>query len=330
MEQVLFSIEAVKQKIAQGKHMLLAGDEAALSQLPAGDWIGGTSPYFIGEKGGVSTRESIYVTELPEYIKSSSIKAYSEDTISGVYHDIPENGFGFIIIPAFSAIHMSFALKTPTYPDFATKPLTGWVAGFHLDDLGKTTAKVFDGKTGQALENQAIVMHVKLPANKMADVSILNIFQQGEGDTITFENDGFAVKEALVNGVKRNFADYLLEVKHDTKLPLVSDYYGAAINTSFQTVDAEKHEVAFYAPVFKNFRYRLASPIQDYVHEFMQQIPQDSDNILFSCNCILNYLYSDLEGKQTGELTGPVTFGEVAYQLLNQTMVYLTIFDHAG
>jgi len=39
----------------------------------------------------------------------------------------------------------------------------------------------------------------------------------------------------------------------------------------------------------------------------------------------LNYLYSGLEGKKTGNVTGPITFGEVAYQLLNQTMVYMTI-----
>jgi hypothetical protein len=34
-----------------------------------------------------------------------------------------------------------------------------------------------------------------------------------------------------------------------------------------------------------------------------------------------------LDGKKTGEITGPVTFGEVAYQLFNQTMVYLTVSD---
>ncbi|MGV8838548.1 DUF6976 family protein [Cellvibrio sp.] len=32
-----------------------------------------------------------------------------------------------------------------------------------------------------------------------------------------------------------------------------------------------------------------------------------------------------MEGKKTRDLTGPITFGEVAYQLLNQTLVYLSI-----
>jgi hypothetical protein len=43
----------------------------------------------------------------------------------------------------------------------------------------------------------------------------------------------------------------------------------------------------------------------------------------FSCNCILNYIYGNLEGKKLAGTAGPITFGEIAYQLLNQTMVYL-------
>jgi hypothetical protein len=38
----------------------------------------------------------------------------------------------------------------------------------------------------------------------------------------------------------------------------------------------------------------------------------------------LNYLYANLEGKKTGHIVGPMTFGEIAYMLLNQTLVYLT------
>jgi hypothetical protein len=39
----------------------------------------------------------------------------------------------------------------------------------------------------------------------------------------------------------------------------------------------------------------------------------------------LNFLYGELEGKKTGTITGPMTFGEIAYQLLNQTMIFLEI-----
>jgi hypothetical protein len=41
----------------------------------------------------------------------------------------------------------------------------------------------------------------------------------------------------------------------------------------------------------------------------------------------LNYLYSGLEGRNTAPFVGPITFGEIAYQLLNQTLVYLQMQD---
>ena len=47
----------------------------------------------------------------------------------------------------------------------------------------------------------------------------------------------------------------------------------------------------------------------------------------FSCNCILNYLYGELEGKKIDNISGPITFGEIGYQLLNQTLTFLYIED---
>ncbi|MEW6405131.1 MAG: hypothetical protein AB1649_25330, partial [Chloroflexota bacterium] len=89
-----------------------------------------------------------------------------------------------------------------------------------------------------------------------------------------------------------------------------------------------KRQVHLYAPVFAGVTYKHAKPIMDYVSQFTSKLPTElSKHPAFSCNCILNYLYSSLEGKPTGAITGPTTFGEVVYQLLNQTMAYLTITD---
>ena len=44
---------------------------------------------------------------------------------------------------------------------------------------------------------------------------------------------------------------------------------------------------------------------------------------------MLNYLYAELEGKKTGSIVGPITFGEIAYVLLNQTLVHLLIEQSA-
>jgi hypothetical protein len=126
--------------------------------------------------------------------------------------------------------------------------------------------------------------------------------------------------------VSRNLAEYLVEKKIDTRLPLVANYSGAMINTSFQDVDKTRKKVSFYAPVFRGVEYKVAAPVADYVTAFESHLPRSaSDTIAFSCNCILNYLYSNLEGKRTGNVTGPITFGEIAYQLLNQTLAYVTV-----
>jgi hypothetical protein len=113
--------------------------------------------------------------------------------------------------------------------------------------------------------------------------------------------------------------------KVDIRLPLVSNYNGTMVNVSFQEIIEQEKTVNFYAPVFKNIEYKLASPINDYITEFTKHLLDEQKSPVFACNCILNYLYSELEGKKTGAITGPVTFGEIAYQLLNQTLTYLNI-----
>jgi hypothetical protein len=319
-------IAEIREKLSSGKRLLLAGDEEILKRVPYGAWIGGTIPYFMTEEGGQSTRNQIYVTELPEYIEIVSVKVYDKTTISNVYSDIPSNGFSIIIMPASSATHLEFALNAPKYQDFASRPLIGWISGVHLNDVGKLKPKVILGGMNKVLEDGAVVCHLRLPDTHIAELGIVNIFEQGSGDTIVFPETGFTIHEVAVNGVKTNFADYIIEKHLDTKLPLVADYFGTMVNVSFQSVDKEKREVHLYAPVFAGMAYKHAKPINDYVDQFTSQVPAFlNQQAVFSCNCILNYQYSGLEGKKVGEITGPATFGEVAYQLLNQTMVYVKV-----
>jgi hypothetical protein len=324
----MYTINAVKDMVTAGKKLLLAGDEAGLRELPKGSWIGGTIPYFMAAQGGVCTKEQLFVTQLPDYVGNVKVAIYDQKNIGKVYNDAPEQGFSAIIIPAASPTHLDFALNAPTFENFATRPLIGWISGVFLDDLGQVSPKVFDGTQGKAFENAAVVLHAELPKDKIVEIGIVNIFEQSDGDTITFSQNGFSAQEVMVNDRKVNFADYLAEKKVDTKLPLVANLFGAMINTSFKGVDEANQQVDFYAPVFEGIEYKIAKPVGDYVEDFRSRIPQGAgDHLVFSCNCILNYLYAELEGKKTADFTGPITFGEIAYQLLNQTLAYLTIED---
>lgn len=328
MKKYLYELSEVKKKIETGKILLVAGDEKLLKQLPEGKWIGGTIPYFMAEGGGLSTKDKVYLTELPDYVDDVSIKVYDQNTISKIYIDDPEKILSFIIIPASSSMHYYFALESPKFEGFATRALIGWISGIHLDDLGNATAKILDGRDLTVYNDHAIVMHVKLPEKKFPETKIINIFEQGDGDLIEFQEDDFKAKEVKINGKKRNFADYILNNNIDIKLPLVANYAGAMINTSFQAVDEKDKRVDFYAPVFKNVEYKQAKPVNDYISDFINEMPDETgQDIIFSCNCILNYLYAELEGKKTGYFMGPMTFGEIAYQLLNQTLAYLKILD---
>jgi len=314
----------ISNRIRSGETLLLAAQEEVLRSLPAGNWIGGTIPYFMADSGGTVSREMVFATPAPAECTSLEIRTYTTDRIHRICQDAPDNGLTFLILPSASRIHMEFAQKAPDYEGMYLKPLVGWISGVHLDDLGRRPPKVVDGRNLTVHADAGAALHCGLPPNLVARLGIVNLFAPGDGAVITFPEGGFQVGRCLVDGVERDFADYLLERKVDTRLPLVADYSGAMVNVSFKDVDFPNGIVKLYAPVFPGVDYRLARPVGDYMEEFRRKLPTDV-RAAFSCNCILNFLYSGLEGKVTESMTGPVTFGEIACQLLNQTLVYASI-----
>lgn len=322
----IFNLDEVKSLIAAGKSLLIAADESLLDQLPNGKWIAGSTPYFVAESGGIETSSHLFVSELPSFVTNVEITEYTVDSISQIYNNTPQNGFTAVIIPASSQIHTSFALNAPQYENFALNPLIGWIAGVRLSDIGTIFPTVYWGAATKKSTNTAVAMHVSLPNSHLAELNIINIFKQGSGDIITFPISGFETSKAMVNGKSVDFAQYINQNQLDTRLPLVADYAGAEINISFQSVSKEQNMVKFYAPIFNDVEYKLAAPINNYAQTFAEMVKTlDNNDVYFSCNCILNYVYGELNGKKTGNFIGPITFGEIAYQLLNQTLCYLTI-----
>jgi len=325
MKNELLSVEDAAARIVSGAVMTIAGDEALLAQLPKGRWIGGTSVYFVTETGGAVIRDRLYCTTLPEATKAD-IRVLEASDLPRIAEGYAPGGMSFILIPAFSTAHSVFAVDGPSYAGFFNQPLVGWISGVHLDDIGRVAPKVFDGTTGAAHDNAAVLMHLTLEAGLIPQVDIVNIFEQNDADApcFRFTQSGFEAETALIDGVETPLAAYLQENGIDTRLPLIANYGGALINVSVQSVDPQSGKVAFYAPVMQNVDYRFAKPLADYAQAFAKQLGAGGDT-QYSCNCILNYLYGDLEGKSTGGFTGPVTFGEIAYMLLNQTLVRLEL-----
>ena len=305
----------------------VSGDESVLARLPKGNWIGGTiTNLMTDESGGVTTREQLLVQPLPSDGRAAwRVLTYDANTISRITDDAPDNGYTFLLIPAFSDAHLAYGKDAPGFKDLYQHPIIGWITGVHLDDLATKEPKVFNGTVGEVHSDLALACHVPLPADKMAFVDIVNIFARSAGPDMRFATDGFTVTDCSIGGETTNFARWLAQKKVDTRIPLVADYHGALVNVSFRKVDADAGKVALCSPVFRDRMYRMAKPVPDYVQAFkfatMGMVGRD---IPFTCNCVLNYQYGSLEGVWAG-LAGPCTFGEIAYQLLNQTMVYFDV-----
>jgi hypothetical protein len=320
---MLMTFDAASKLITGGKLLHIAGTEALLRKLPAGNWVGGSTEYFMAADGGKVTGESLFVTEFP--YEKFKISAYTADSMASIAHDAFDNGFSILIIPFDSAVHKEYAENAAGYPGLFMKNIAGWIAGLNLGKEGQTPIAV-NGTTAESCGGKAVALHMEVPSGKTASLNIVNIFEQDPASpVIEFTEEGFQASACLVNGKETVLADYIAENGIDTKLPLVGDYSGNGINISFKSIDGGT--VNFYAPVFSGIKYRMAKSIPDYEKSFNSRLARlKNTNAVFACNCILNFLYGELEGKQINNaFAGAITFGEIAYQLVNQTLVYVTV-----
>jgi len=323
---MFITLEQTKELILKGKVLHIAADESLLNQLPKGKWIGGTTPYFITENGGITSKDKLFVNELVYAVECKS-EIYDKNNMFDVTKDAYQNGISLLVMPFASEVASFYAKEAPNSDDLLMNPIVGWITGFDLSTA--SIAKVYDGFTGTSYTDKAVALHICLPDDKIASIGIVNIFDANEnGPKIQFYEDSLSVNKCIINGKEEVFADYIIKNGIDTKLPLVADYNGVLINVSIKSISRENATVDFYAPVFAEKVYRFAQPVSDYAASFVERLQDLADvRPIFSCNCILNYIYGKLENKTTPPFTGPVTFGEIAYQLLNQTLVYAEIIN---
>ena len=156
------------------------------------------------------------------------------------------------------------------------------------------------------------------------DVGIVNIFEPAQdADVIVFPETGFTADACMINGRPARLAEHARTIELDVSRPLITEMCGERINTSFQDIDAETGTVRFYAPVVAGLKYRQAAPVDDYAEAFGAEVQLLRKEPLFHCNCILNFLFGGFENVGSMAECGPATFGEIAYLLLNQTLVYM-------
>ena len=318
----LYSPDEVSAMILAGNNLLLAGDAKLLAQLPSGNWIGGSTPYFILYPDNRTTSfDKIFVNRLPDYVTKVEIREYDATNVKNIFNDGPDNGFTVLIMPFMSKVAMEYSLNATNYENFAAHPVCGWLTGVPLDIILTEKSHSASGIIEPCIStDKAFAMHVSLPASKFAEIHTFNPYKQGDGDSIQFDGDSIMATDAIINGKKRNFAKYLREIGYDMQMPLVANYSGTMINIVIAAIG--EHHVPLSAPAFKFVEYRLAK-IDDNITEPTLM----GDKIVFSVTCIGNFIQPDICAQYLKKMNGPVVYGEIAYQQIGQTTVYVTVDD---
>jgi hypothetical protein len=328
-ENKLLDIRTTTELIQGGRVLVISGEEKLLEKLPRGNWIGGTIPYFyLRKEGGRMDKRKVFVTDFTESINDFKILTLDEASLATITSTGFENGFSFLILPALRQIHYAFALNVRDYADLYKNPLMGLVAGTDLEEFKHgRLSKVFNGDTSEISVDNAVVLHCSLLPSKVARVEIVNVFEASDEFCIEVFEDTFKVKDCLINGEFVNLYQFIKANEIDTTHPIICDYAGANINVGFQILLDDTKEVMFYAPLFKGKRYYFSKGLESYHKAFQNKINDVLErevSIIYNCNSVLNYLYGRLNKNDIG-FSGPATFGEIAYHLLNQTFSYLTI-----
>ena len=324
---MLKTVAEVSEMLEKGQWLHISGARDLLTQLPKGNWIGGSIEYFLTAEGGVTTSEMLFVQEM--LFDTIKISVYDEETIKNVCVDAYDNGFSIVIVPFDSKVRDVYARYAPDFPEMYLKSIVGWCAGYNFAK-GPQVSVVVNGQSKEVFTDKAVVMHVSLPDNRIANIGIINMFTPDENSPIIeFTEDATLVKKCLIDGKEVVLTEYLAENNIDIRVPIIGAYCNANINASFLNIDNVKGVVQFASVVFPGIKYRFGEAVSDYAASFSNAIKDFHDlKPVFSLNCANNYLYGELEGKRLGNFIGPNTFGEIAYQFMNQTMVYLTIESH--
>ncbi|MFA5257016.1 MAG: hypothetical protein WC360_02600 [Opitutales bacterium] len=321
---MIHRLEETAEMIRSGTPLLISGSAEMMSRLPKGNWIGGTTPYLLTDKGGISTKDYLLVTPLPAQARMICIQRYGVGGLHLLPQDVPGNGFSVVIMPAGTMVHQNFAKEAPSYPGIYTKALTGWVCGPSGGRFGGRP-QVFYGPAAHPIEDEAVAIHMELPDDEVASVEIINVYEPGTGPSIKFPGDGFTTTHAIIDGQTVLFSEYIDKRKEDVGLPLVANYCGTLINVGILHYDMATAQVTFYGPVFRNVEYRFAKPMDDMKERIRAAMPKDGTVPVFNCICVSNYTNGGLEDFDPGAFSGPIAFGEIAHQVVNQTITYMRI-----
>jgi hypothetical protein len=132
---MLLSFDETAKLISDGKVLHIAGSENLLKKLPKGNWVGGSTEYFMAEGGGKVTDDSLFVNAFA--YDNFKVNVYDVSSIASITTDAYDNGFSVVILPSGSAVHETYAGNAAGFEGMFIKNIVGWVSGVNLNVPGQ-------------------------------------------------------------------------------------------------------------------------------------------------------------------------------------------------
>ncbi|MCR5453698.1 MAG: hypothetical protein K6F33_01765 [Bacteroidales bacterium] len=326
MKNGLYSKEKVIEFIKQGRIMHLCGSEAMLKDLPKGNWVAGMTPYFMDNVGKICENK-IYVDDFSFIAEACEMSILDETNIAEIAtRNKYSNGFVFVILPIDSQVYYTFANHSLEYDKIYDNPVVGYVSSTRLEDYGKKQPKVAIGSEGVLYGDKAAVMYVKVSDRLRVRAEIMN-FDTIDDSTpaLKFPKTGFQQRDCLIDGEQGKIANYLEAVKSSIgHYPqLITSQNGALVNRDIKSVDVNTGESVFFSPAYESDVYYIVKPNNDYLATFNRRLGRKTD-VIACMSCTSYFLQGDFEYRHV-DFNGVYTFGEIAYQLLNKTIVTLEV-----
>ncbi len=326
MKNGLYTKDQVIEFIKQGRIMHLCGNEDTLKGLPKGNWVAGMSPYFMDGVGKICN-DKIYVDDFSFIAEECEVATFDKTDIAEIAsRNKYGNGFIFIVLPINSEVYFTFANHSLEYEHIYDNPVVGYVSAVRLEEYGKKQPKVAIGSDGILHDAKAAVMYVKVANRLRVRAEIMNF------DTIDyasaplkFPKPGFDQCDCLINGEPGKIGKHLERIKQETgHYPqLITSQNGALVNRDIKYVNAETGEASFFAPIYTEDTYHCVKPNNDYLATFNRRLGRKTD-VIACVSCTSYFMQGDFEYRHI-DFNGVYTFGEIAYQLLNKTIVTLEV-----
>ncbi len=327
MENKFYTKQEVIDFINNGRIMLLSGSAEALSGLPKGNWIAGTTHYFVDSIGKVD-EEHIFVDDFTLVAQKAKIATYDESNIKDIAKNGFKNGFVVMVLPIDSKVYIDFANNSLSFEGMFDNPVVGYVAATKMEDYGKKSPYVAAGLDGKLSNSIAAALYVELPDYLTARAEIVNFDTiDADSPTLVFPKTGFVQSECTINGKPGNIADYFENVvkpKLGGYTQMITSQNGALINRDVKVVDVAKGEVSFFSPVIADDDYHLVKNGADYLQMFNTALASKRSDVLTCFSCVSYFFGGKFEGKGVCK-NGVYAFGEIGYQVLNKTIVTLEI-----